>query len=73
MGDYVPNVVLLFHKLDIEEKRRKIMENLKVGDIKTITVEVDAIMTGLNSGSRVRVMLPSGEKVWLNSEMLEEE
>ena len=73
MGDYVPNIVLLFNKELEEEKRRKNkMTNIKIGDTKYIPVKIDAIMTGLNSGEKVRIILPTGEKLWLDPLMLED-
>lgn len=48
------------------------MTDIKVGDSKYIPVKIDATMTGLNSGTKVRVVLPTGDKLWIDPLMLEE-
>ena len=73
MGNYVPNIVLLFHEEREQEKRRKNkMTDIKVGDTKYIPVKIDATMTGLNSWEKVRIILPTGDKLWIDPLMLED-
>ena len=49
------------------------MTDIKVGDSKYILVKIDATMTGKKKKKRVRVVLPSGDRIWLDPRMLEEQ
>ena len=48
------------------------MTDIKVGDTKYIPVKIDATMTGLNSWEKVRIILPTGDKLWIDPLMLED-
>lgn len=42
------------------------MTDINPGDKVAMTVTIDAVMAGLNSGPRARVILPNGEKIWVD-------